>query len=200
MTNYLSGNSIRDSSFIYLKDYMKLQLRQFVLREWQPFLFSSIAILVYALFINLLSWRYMLVSGGSAGYALVINYVTDISVGSILFVANTLLIALAFVLAGIKFGARSIYGYALFSIAIDFFRSVLHLQQIEVTGLLLGSWYTGLFGLIGGIAVAVIVAYNYSLGGYTILVPLVQKYLSVSTPNLMLLLDVILGIASFFLF
>lgn len=168
--------------------------------EMKAFLYATLAIAVYAVFVNLLAWKYQLITGGSVGYALIINYLIGYSVGTILLVANTILIFIAVLLAGARFGVKTIYGYITLSIFTDLSRHLLGLSQTQTNAILLQIINTGLFGIIGGLAVAIIISQGYSVGGYTALVPIAKRYAKLTPPQLMLILDSALVLITLFIF
>lgn len=175
------------------------KLVEAIKKETKPFMVVSFSIIIYALFANLLSWQFRLVSGGFVGYGLLISYLTSWPVGLLLLIINTILIGVAFITSGKGMGLRVTYGYILISVAIDFFRNVLALEQSQVL-LVDKILFTSLFGVIGGITIGTVVHYKYGVGGYTLIFHIINSFKKVSAPKLFLILDIVLGTLSWLFF
>ncbi|HYD34702.1 MAG TPA: YitT family protein [Vitreimonas sp.] len=173
---------------------MNVKINKHTAIEW---VIVTAAIAVYALFINILSWQYHLVSGGLAGYALLVSYLTPWTVGQVLLVANTFLITLTFLVSGKTVGTRALYGYSLLAMLIDIFRNLLNLTPITTLSIWWQALSVGLFGMIGGITIGVVVEYGYGVGGYTLIVPLVKRFnQDIAPARIFFYFDIILGILS----
>lgn len=175
-------------------------IREKVQKEIRPFVFSTLGMAILALTINLFSWRYRLVSGGFPGYGLVVNYLTDISLGTFLLVSNTVILIGAFLIAGKTAGARGIYGYVFFSIFIEFSREILGFEQVTIDSFGINLFLSILQGVFGPLGVSLVVASDYSLGNYTSIFPVVKKHINISAPLLFFILDVVLTIVTFIYF
>lgn len=171
-----------------------------MIKEIKPFLITSLCFIPFALSINLLSWQYKLVSGGFPGYALVVNYLTGISVGTFLIVINTIVLLANFIFVGKTSGIKGVYGYILLSLMIDFIRKILNLSQFISTNLYFNIFLSSLQGFIAGSVIGVIIFFGYSFGSYSSLVLLVNKFWKISPPAFFFLMDFILSVITLYFF
>lgn len=169
-------------------------------REVRDFLISTVCFIPFALSINLFSWQYKLVSGGFPGYALVVNYLTGVSVGTFLIIINTLVLIANFIFVGKKTGIKGVYGYIFFSVMIDFTKRALHLSQNLHTTLYFNILSSSLQGLIAGSIIGVIIYFGYSFGSYSSLILLVHKLWKIKPPQFFFLMDSILSIITIYFF
>ncbi|MBU0975655.1 MAG: YitT family protein [Patescibacteria group bacterium] len=169
--------------------------KAFIKKELRPFLYSTIGIIVLGLSINLISWKFKMVSGGLPGYGLVVNYITDFPLGVFLLISNTIILILQFLIAGKTTGIRGIYGYVLLSIFIEATRKFFNINLAEVEGLKNLS-LIALQGFLGGFSIALVVAYDYSFGSYSSIFPIVRKFIDIKAPTLFLLFDALLVVTT----
>lgn len=150
--------------------------------------------------INLLSWQYKLISTGLPGYALLINYLSSISVGVILLIANTIILITSFILVGKTSGIKGVFGYVLLSIVIDKSREILFLHQFTTPPFFISALLIGLQGLIAPIGISLVLVSGYSFGSYSSIIPIVKKFSSISSPKLFLILDLFLAMITYIFF
>ena len=171
-----------------------------IAREVTDFFVATICFIPFALSINVFSWQYRLVSGGFPGYALVVNYLTGLSVGTFLLIINTLVLLANFLFVGKKTGIKGVYGYIFFSLMVDFTKNVLHLRQTLHASLLSNIFSSSLQGLIAGSIIGIIIYFGYSFGSYSSLILLVNKVWKIKPPQFFFLMDSILSIITIYFF
>lgn len=124
--------------------------------------------------------------GGLSGLSLVINhYIPVLSVGTIMFLGNLILFAIAFVLVGKDFGAKTIYGSFALSFIIDFMEKVMGsyaLTNNPLVAVIVGT-------IIIGSGVALTFALNASTGGTDILAKIINKYFTINMGIALLMVD-----------
>ena len=169
-------------------------------KELFPFLISTICFIPFALSINYFSWQFRLVSGGFPGYALVVNYLTGFSVGTFLLLINTIVLIANFLFVGKTQGLKGVYGYVFLSLIIDFTRKAANLTQFNSTNLVFNIFSLSAQGLIGGIAIGIIIGLGYSFGSYSSLVLLINKFWKITSPAFFFLMDFILAIITSYFF
>lgn len=169
-------------------------------KEIRKLIYSSIGIAILSSAINFLSWRYKLISSGLPGYALSFNYLTNFSVGQFLFISNSLILALSFLIVGKTSGMRGVYGYTLLSIFIDYQRRLFGLMQIVIASLPLNIIFIVIQGILAPIGIAVVMANGYSFGSYSSMMPIVNKFSNISAPKFFLIADLILSLITFYFF
>ena len=171
-----------------------------IAKEIRAFIIATICFIPFALSINVFSWQYKLISGGFPGYALVVNYLTGISVGTFLLIINTLVLLANFVFVGKKTGIKGVYGYIFFSVMVDFTKKALHLTQNLHTNLPFNIFSSTVQGLVAGSLIGVIIYFGYSFGSYSSLILLVNKLWKIKPPQFFFLMDSILSVITIYFF
>jgi len=164
------------------------------------FIVSTIGITVLGLSISLISWHFKLVTSGLPGYALILNYLTRFPLSTGLFIANTVILLIALILAGKSAGIKGIYGYTLLSLVIAFSKSAFSLTQVQLDSLLLNIFLYILQGSIAAFAISFVVYNKFSFGSYSSLLPITDKYWPITPPKLFFILDFILSLITAYYF
>jgi uncharacterized membrane-anchored protein YitT (DUF2179 family) len=165
-----------------------------IAKELKRFIPATLAFTTLALTINLLSWRYTLVSGGFPGYGLFISYLTNLSVGTVLFILNSIIFIITFLVAGKKTGLRALFGYIFFSFIIDYTRQLLQLNQVTIQNDITSFYLLAIQGLLAGGSVAVFIKSGYSAGGWGTVVFAIQKYIKITPQKFFLTMDILLSV------
>ena len=135
--------------------------------------------------------------GGVTGFATVINKLTRWSAGDFTFIVNMLLLILAFLFLGRKFGIKTVYASVLMSVAISV------LERMKPVGLPLTQepLLELMFAIfLPGIGSAILFNIGASSGGTDIVAMILKKYTSFNIGTVLLLVDVTAVILSFFVF
>lgn len=135
-------------------------------------------------------------TGGTPGMAILLNYLINFPIGSLMLLINLPLLLVSGKLLGKVFAVRSVIAILLTSLFIDLFSEILHLQAL--------SYNTLLATLYGGIAVGVgvglILRGNASAGGTTIIARLVAARSHYKPGQVILAFDIFIIVASGFVF
>ncbi len=107
--------------------------------------------------------------GGVGGIALMLFYTLKLPIGIVTFLLNIPLFVLAWREVNKQFVFKTIWGLAIFSVALDLFNGV---QTIVVNDIFLGALYGG---VILGISTSLIFHYGGSLGGTDIVSKVIQR-------------------------
>ena len=135
--------------------------------------------------------------GGLSGLSLVINhYVPALSIGTLVFLGNLILFAIAFLLIGSDFGAKTIYASFALSFVMDFMEKVMHSYALT-TNLALAV-FCGT--LIIGTGLAIAFSINASTGGTDILAKILNKYTNFNIGIALLMVDLFVVVAGAFTF
>lgn len=161
-------------------------------KEIPSFLVAMSGLTILAISINIFSWQYQLVSGGFPGIGLVIATFTDFSVGQILLFLNIVIFSLIILFGSKNLAVKTAIGYFIFPILVDLTRTLLHLTSQHSLGLIPSLFLISLQSLIAGAAASLFISRGYSAGGWGALAFVVKKYFSISTPNFMFFMDVLL--------
>lgn len=169
-------------------------------KELKPFLLSTFGIAFFALCVDLISWQFKLVTGGLTGYALILNYVTGVSVGTGLLIGNTVILLVSFLIVGKTAGIRGIYGYVILSFFIDFFKNVFGLHQIVETAFFTNLFLVVLQGSVASFFVSFVMISKYSFGSYSSIYPIISKYKKISYPLFFFAMDFLLSLLATYLY
>ena len=135
-------------------------------------------------------------TGGTPGMAILLNYVINLPIGSLMLLINLPLLLAGGKMLGKSFAIRSIVAIALTSIFIDLFTQIIHLQPVSQE-LLLATLYGGI-GV--GVGVGLILRGNASAGGTTIIARAVAAHSHYKPGQVILFFDVAIIVASGFVF
>jgi uncharacterized membrane-anchored protein YitT (DUF2179 family) len=135
-------------------------------------------------------------TGGTPGMAILLNYLIDLPIGSLMLLINLPLLLIGGRMLGKAFALRSVAAIFLTSVLIDLSTEILHLQPLSHDTLL-----ATLYGGIGiGIGVGLILRGNASAGGTTVIARLVASRSHYKPGQVILAFDVFIIVASGFVF
>jgi len=135
-------------------------------------------------------------TGGTPGMAILLNYLTGLSIGSLMLMINLPLLAAGYKILGQAFTIRSIIAICLTSFFVDLFREFFNLQAVS-NNTLLATLYGG---IAVGVGVGLVLRGNASAGGTTIIARLVSSRTQFKPGQVILGVDVLIIAASGFVF
>lgn len=152
-----------------------------------------LAILFLAIGVNTVIIPYSIVAGGVSGLSAIVEYTTPLSAATFVFIANLVLIILAFLLVSPKYALNSIIGAnILFPLAI----AVIPVGALS-SDLLLSSLFGG---AMSGIGIYFLSKSNGSTGGTAITGKIIQKHFGLSYANSVAICDSFVVLAGLFIF
>lgn len=175
---------------------MKTPTTESVLQSVKEYLLMTVGMMLYSF-----AWIGCIlpakgVGGGAAGLSLVIcqaigNMGIDVSLGTMVFILNGILLLVAGFIVGWNFGVKTIFCVIVISLGMNFWQVVLpdgdflHLERI--LSVILG-------GLLAGIGVAMCFTQGGSTGGTDIVAMIINKYRTISYGKIVIYSDfVIIG-------
>ncbi|MDN4753053.1 YitT family protein [Porphyromonadaceae bacterium W3.11] len=154
---------------------------------WVELVIMTVGMFIGAIGVYFFLLPSKLIVGSITGLSIVLAKIFPImSVGSMIFLLNFILLVLAFVLIGNEFGAKTVYTALILGPMIDFISSIAHLEQsifaIEVAGeTILNPWFDLLcFVVILSASQSVLFSINASTGGLDILAKIINKYTGIN--------------------
>ncbi|WP_373870333.1 YitT family protein [Noviherbaspirillum aridicola] len=124
-----------------------------------------------------------LITGGTAGIAFLLHYLTGISFGKLFFAINIPFYVLAVRKMGWKFTLKTFCAVALLSASTELLPMVLHLDELNtIYGSVMG-------GLLCGVGLLVLFRHRASLGGINVLVLWLQERFGIRAGVVQLALD-----------
>jgi uncharacterized membrane-anchored protein YitT (DUF2179 family) len=137
-----------------------------------------------------------LLSGGTAGLALVVTYLADYSFGQVFFFLNLPFYILAWFYIGPRFTFNTLISVTIISLCVD------HLDQVVVIRFLeppyTAAYAAVIAGLLTGVGMLILFRHNSSLGGVGILAVFLNKKLNLPTGAVLLFGDFLVLGASLF--
>jgi len=135
-------------------------------------------------------------TGGTPGMAILLNYLIDLPIGSLMLLINLPLLLIGGRMLGKAFAIRSFAAIFLTSVLIDLSTEILRLQPLSHDTLL-----ATLYGGIGiGIGVGLILRGNASAGGTTVIARLVASRSHYKPGQVILAFDIFIIVTSGFVF
>lgn len=139
--------------------------------------------------------------GGASGVAMLVYYATGgaeggIPLGYTFFAFNAILIIIASIIIGAKFGAKTIYAIVFISVMLDVMQNIVPPDLMGLGSDKLLSAILG--GAVAGAGVGICFMQGGSTGGTDIVVMIVSKYRSISYGKLIILCDFIIIGSSIF--
>jgi len=135
-------------------------------------------------------------TGGTAGLALLLHYVTSYSVGTLMVAVNLPLLILGGKYLGKMFAIRTVVTIVLISLFIDLFAQVILLPAF-IKDTILASIFGGIFI---GIGLALVIKGNSSAGGSTIVARIVSSKTEIKPGQVILIIDSLIIFSSLFIF
>ena len=133
-----------------------------------------------------------LLSGGTAGLALILAQTTDLSFGKIFFILNLPFYYVAWRHIGLRFTINTMLSVTVISMCTELLPLVLKVEAI------LPVYAAVIAGLLTGVGMLVMFRHNSSLGGVSILALYLQKVFSISAGKVMLAIDVMILLVALF--
>lgn len=164
------------------------------------YLMKKYLLLLFYLFIaslnlNLLLKPLNLITGGTQGLALTINYLTKINLSTLVFIINIITLIISYF-----FLSKNYFKSALISSFIYpfFIKITSYIPPIIISNYLI--IYTIIAGLVFGITSGMIYKLGFSSGGVTIITLLLNKYTHLKISFLNFLINSLIIASSYFLF
>ena len=134
--------------------------------------------------------------GGAAGLSLVLSMFVEhlfgwqVSIGTMVFMINALLLLVAGFIVGWKFGVKTVFSIIMISVAMNFWESVLPPEGLfsgleNILQVILG-------GILAGSGVAICFMQGGSTGGVDIVAMIINKYRTVRYGNIVMCSDFII--------
>lgn len=137
-----------------------------------------------------------IITGGTAGLALLLHYITPLTIGTLIAAVNLPLVLIGWKYLGKMFAIRTIITILIISLAIDFFDKVIMLKPF-VLEMPLASIFGGIFI---GVGLALVIKGNSSAGGSTIIARIVASKSEIKPGTVILVIDSLIILSSLFIF
>lgn len=136
-----------------------------------------------------------MVTGGTAGLALLLHYITPFTIGSLIALINLPLLVLGSRYLGKMFAIRTVITIVLISLFIDFFAQIIKLEPF-ILDTILSSIFGGIFI---GLGLALVIKGNSSAGGSTIIAKIISSKTEIKPAQVILVIDTIIILSALFI-
>lgn len=164
--------------------------------ELRAYLIMTLGLMMYSFAWTELLLPAEVIGGGGGGIGAIVYYLTGIPMGVTYLVFNAILLTLGFWILGPKFGAKTIYGILVNSLALYVMQETLPPDLMGLHGDKFLSAILG--GGIAGAGVGLCFSVGGSSGGTDILAMIINKYRNISLGKLIILMDVVIVGCSYF--
>ena len=136
-----------------------------------------------------------MVTGGTAGLALLLHYITPLTIGSLIALINLPLLILGSRYLGKMFAIRTVITIVLISLFIDFLAQIIKLEPF-ILDTILSSIFGGIFI---GLGLALVIKGNSSAGGSTIISKIISSKTEIKPAQVILVIDTIIILSALFI-
>ena len=178
---------------------------QTVQQEVRDYLMITLGLFIYALGLTCFMLPHEITTGGIAGVASIIYYVTGFEVQYTYLFINIIFLIAAVLELGWKFCFKTIYAVLMLTFILWAMQRVIEMQPGVTPGVLpkvmpdrFMSCVIG--GILEGFALALCFLNNGSTGGTDIIAAIVNKYKNLTLGNVILICDIIVITSSYFVF
>lgn len=137
-----------------------------------------------------------IITGGTSGLALLLHYITPLTIGSLIALINLPLLIIGNKYLGKMFTIRTIITILLISVFIDLFSQVIKIEAF-IVDTILGAIFGGIFV---GLGLSLVIKGNSSAGGSTILAKIISSKTEIKPGQVILIIDILIILSSLFIF
>ncbi|MCI6693880.1 MAG: YitT family protein [Clostridium sp.] len=155
------------------------------MKKLKEYFLATVGVAIVAFGLEYFFFPLDIAAGGVSGLALAINQLVEINPSILVFIFNIILFALAFLVIGSSFGAKSIYATVMLSVIMWIFENFLSPRAITdnlVLACIFGS-------AVLAIGTAITFYQNASTGGTSIVAKIINKYFHLPIGQGLLLAD-----------
>lgn len=136
-----------------------------------------------------------MITGGTAGLALLLHYITPLTIGSLIALINLPLLILGSRYLGKMFAIRTVITIVLISLFVDFLAQIIKLEPF-IIDTILSSIFGGIFI---GLGLALVIKGNSSAGGSTIIARIISSKTEIKPAQVILVIDSIIILSALFI-
>lgn len=177
-------------------------------RELKDYALISVGVILYAIGVTVFMLPYSLTTGGVAGVASIIYYVTGVEVQVTYVIVNIVLLIIAIKELGIRFCVKTIYAVFFMTFVLWLFQRIIEVpdpanEGNKILPQLIGeeSFMACVLGaILCGSGVALCFENNGSTGGTDIIAAIVNKHRNMSLGSVIMACDVVIISSCYFIF
>ncbi len=163
---------------------------------WKDYLNITIGLIIYAVGVVGFIKPQGIVTGGSTGVGLLIEYATGFPFQYTYLLINSVLVVIALKVLGLKFMIKTIYGIVALTALVTLCEMIIKEPFVKNEPLLSGL----IGGIVCGVGVGLVLSVNGSTGGTDTIIAIISKYKNITFGRGVLLCDFIIISSSYFIF
>ncbi|MGL4425229.1 MAG: YitT family protein, partial [Cetobacterium sp.] len=172
------------------------------LKILKEYIFIYIGTLILSVAINAFLVPSNLAPGGATGLSILINHMTGISVGSLIFLINIPLFIIGVKIFGKAYGVKTLIGISFLSLNIEVLKKIVPeidklLDFRNPSNILLGTLYGG---LLMGIGLGTVIKNGGTTGGSDIISGILNKYFKIPIGQALIIIDSVVVILAAYIF
>lgn len=171
-------------------------VRMKIAKELQRYLLILMGGAILAAGVSLLLVPNEITSGGTPGMAILINYFTGVSIGTIMLAINIPMVLMSMKFIGRGYAFRTVFAIMVIALSADLFLEVLKLPALTHEPLL-GAAFGG---MLIGLGVGLIIQSNASPGGPSIVAGMIARKTRWKEGDLIIVLDALIVFSAGFVF
>lgn len=179
-----------------------------IFHELKDYALISAGVILYAIGVTVFMLPYSLTTGGVAGIASIIYYVTGVEVQVTYVIINIILLIIAIKELGIRFCMKTIYAVFLMTFMLWLFQRIIEVPDAAHEGTMMLPKLIGdesfmacvLGAILCGSGVALCFENNGSTGGTDIIAAIVNKHRNMSLGSVIMACDVVIISSCYFIF
>ena len=169
-----------------------------IFNELKSYIIISLGLVVYAFAWICILAPAQVVGGGASGIALIIQEALGVPMGLGFLILNVILLGIALVLIGPRFGIKTIYAILFISLVMSVIQQIIPADLLGLKDDKLLSAILG--GALCGVGVTLCLLQGGSSGGTDIVAMIITKFFNVSMGRVYMISDMIIIGSSFFVF
>lgn len=179
-----------------------------IFHELKDYALISAGVILYAIGVTVFMLPYSLTTGGVAGIASIIYYVTGVEVQVTYVIINIILLIIAIKELGIRFCMKTIYAVFIMTFVLWLFQRIIEVPDAAHEGAMMLPKLIGdesfmacvLGAILCGSGVALCFENNGSTGGTDIIAAIVNKHRNMSLGSVIMACDVVIISSCYFIF
>ena len=152
-------------------------------KKIRRYLGMTIGIAIVAIGINMFFVPNKIAAGGITGLATVLNYLSGLSVGSLMLIFNVPLFIIGIKILGAKYGLKTLYGAIALAVLVDVFAPYTPTLTHDI---LLNSIYGG---LLVGVGMGLVFRFRGNTAGTALAAAILHKIFNITVGQALLILD-----------
>lgn len=137
-----------------------------------------------------------IITGGTAGLALLLHYITPLTIGTLVVIINLPLLIVGGKYLGKMFAIRTVITILLISLLIDVFA-----EFFQIKAFIIDTTLAAIFGgIFIGLGLALVIKGNSSAGGSTILARIISSKTEIKPGQVILIIDSLIVLSSLMIF